>query len=119
MKWILKGLCFAAIFVLAVLGLGWVTMSLWNWLMPAIFGLAIISFWQAIGLLILCKILFGKFHKGGHCGCGGGWRNRKQGYWRSRWESKMANMTEEERQKFKQGMSKCGWMNDCETEEKK
>ena len=35
------------------------TMLLWNWLMPAIFGLTAICFWQALGLLALCRILFG------------------------------------------------------------
>lgn len=33
-------------------------MLLWNWLMPAIFGLKAISFWQALGLSILCGLLF-------------------------------------------------------------
>ena len=35
------------------------TMFLWNWLMPAIFGLTAICFWQALGLLVICRILFG------------------------------------------------------------
>ena len=39
-----------------------VTMWLWNWLMPAIFKLPAITFWQAAGILILSHILF----KGGH-----------------------------------------------------
>ena len=39
-------------------------MLLWNWLMPAVFGLIVISYWQALGLLVLCRILFGSF--GGH-----------------------------------------------------
>lgn len=34
------------------------TMWLWNWLMPAIFGLGKISFWQALGINMLCSILF-------------------------------------------------------------
>lgn len=34
-------------------------MYLWNWLMPEIFGLTSITFWQALGLLVLSKILFG------------------------------------------------------------
>ena len=43
---------------------GWVVMALWNWLMPDLFGLKRIGYWQAWGLLILCKILFS--------GCGSG-----------------------------------------------
>ena len=37
---------------------GWVVMALWNWLMPDLFGLKAIGYWQAWGLLVLCKILF-------------------------------------------------------------
>jgi len=37
--------------------LGYVVMLLWNWLMPAIFGLGLISFWQAVGITILAKLL--------------------------------------------------------------
>ncbi|MCX6310658.1 MAG: hypothetical protein NT084_03385 [Bacteroidetes bacterium] len=110
MKWIFKGICFAAVVALAALGFGYVTMQLWNWLMPAVFGLKMISFWQAFGILILAKILFGGFHRGtgGKC-CGhGGWKNHG-GHWKNRWESKMANMTPEEKEKFISGMSKCGW----------
>lgn len=36
----------------------WPFMLLWNWLMPVIFGLCKISFWQAFGLMILCSFLF-------------------------------------------------------------
>lgn len=38
--------------------LGYPVMLLWNWLMPELFGLSEITFWQAIGLNILCTILF-------------------------------------------------------------
>ena len=41
---------------------GWVTMLLWNWLVPAIFGLGTITFWQALGLIILIKLVFGGIH---------------------------------------------------------
>ena len=40
---------------------GWIVVWLWNWLMPAIFGLPTITFWQGVGLFILGKILFGGF----------------------------------------------------------
>ena len=52
--------------VLAVVGLavvGWIVMLLWNWLMPALFtGAQTIGFAQALGVLLLSKILFGGFH---------------------------------------------------------
>lgn len=37
----------------------YVLMRLWNWLMPDIFGLGIITFWQALGILVMAKIIFG------------------------------------------------------------
>lgn len=109
MKWILKGICIAILVAVAALGFGYITMELWNWLMPAIFGLKMITFWQAFGILILAKILFGGF-KGGRRGCPGhrAWRHHN-GHWKNRWESKMANMTPEEKEKFMKGMNKCGW----------
>lgn len=55
---------FGTIFItgLAVL-FGFVIMWLWNWLMPMIFGLTTLTFWEAVGVFILFKILLG--------GCGG------------------------------------------------
>ena len=49
------------LFVLfAALG-GLVVRELWNWLLPTLFGLPRVTFWQALGLLMLCRILFGGF----------------------------------------------------------
>ena len=45
------------IVVLALL-MGFPVMWLWNWLMPLIFGLKTITFWQAVGINILCGLLF-------------------------------------------------------------
>ena len=53
-----------AISLLALL-FGYVVMLLWNWLIPSIFGLGVISFWQAVGIVILAKLLFGGFGGGG------------------------------------------------------
>src|SRR5947208_16336573 len=90
----------AAKFLLLVLivatVVGFVVMSLWNVLMPQLFGLRAITFWQALGLLLLAKLLFGGFHR--HSG-GGGWRHRM----RERWEQ----MTPEERERFQPG-TRCG-----------
>ncbi len=38
---------------------GYIVMRLWNWLMPELFGLPLVSYWQAVGILILAKIFFG------------------------------------------------------------
>jgi len=59
--WIIGGIILAVLFGLLV---GFLVMYLWNWLMPMLFGLKTITFWQAFGLVVLAKILFGSF--GGH-----------------------------------------------------
>ena len=92
---ILRFLLFAALFV-AVAGL--VVMRLWNWLTPTLFGWHVITFWQAVGILILSKILLGGFRGRP------GWHP----YWRRRMMERWEQMTPEERQKFKQGMRGCG-----------
>lgn len=103
---VLRVLMFLPLVVAFVALLGFVVMSLWNWLMPALFGLKTIGYWQALGVFILCKILFGGFR--GARG-GGRWRHRM----RERWE----HMTPEEREKFRQGF--CGpWGRVAPTEPK-
>jgi hypothetical protein len=49
-----------AILSLICLLLGLPLMLLWNWLMPLIFGLPALTFWQAVGMNFLASILFGK-----------------------------------------------------------
>src|SRR5213594_458265 len=81
---------------------GEVVMLLWNWLAPALFGLRQVTFWQAIGLLALCRILFGGFGLGG-----GGHRNsrrRIEGRIRERMDERWEQMTPEEQEKFRQGL---------------
>ncbi|MBW0432816.1 hypothetical protein DLM76_03990 [Leptospira yasudae] len=62
-----------------VFGIGALVWQLWNWLMPAIFGLTTIDYWQACGLLVLSHLLikpgFG-WHRGGYGGRGRRWRHR-------------------------------------------
>jgi hypothetical protein len=70
-------------------------MLLWNWLAPALFGFPTITFWQALGLLALCRILFGGFGLGG-----GSPRSSSRRRMRERWEQ----MTDEERERFRQGL---------------
>ncbi|MDR0750383.1 MAG: hypothetical protein LBF62_12565 [Tannerellaceae bacterium] len=51
-------------FLLVIAGFGAVVMSLWNWLMPALFGLAAIGYWQAMGLFVLTRLLIGNIGPG-------------------------------------------------------
>jgi hypothetical protein len=85
--------------VVGVLVVGSIVMLLWNALMPVIFHLPLISFWQALGLLILTKILFSGFRGGGP-----GFRNKRDNL-RQAW----MNMNPEQREKFKQKWDqRCG-----------
>jgi hypothetical protein len=97
--WFWKGSKFALFGALFVVVIGFAVMSLWNWLMPAIFGWHSIGFWQALGLLIFSKILFGGFRGRP------GWR----GHWRGRMLERWQKMTPEEREKFRETMRhRCG-----------
>lgn len=73
---------------------GEVVMHLWNWLLPALFGVRTINFWQALGLLVLSRILFGG------CGGPGSHRCKSQPPTGERWKK----MTPEEREKFRADM---------------
>jgi hypothetical protein len=77
---------------------GFVVMLLWNALMPVIFHLGIITFWQALGLFILCKLLFG-FGKGGPRG---GFRGGPGPWMKYKMEERYRSMSPEERERFKQ-----------------
>jgi hypothetical protein len=66
---ILAGIGFGILGIGLLFLFGWVVMLLWNWLMPDIFGLKRLTYWQAWGLLILSHILFKSFgsgHGNGH-----------------------------------------------------
>lgn len=56
--WVFIGILTAVGFALV---LGYIVMLLWNWLMPEIFGLITINYWQAVGLILLAKLLLGGF----------------------------------------------------------
>ena len=71
-KIVLLVLTAAAVFTL-------VTLRLWNWLMPSLFGLHAITYWQALGLLVLSRILLGGFRGRPHFGPP--WRHRRRERW--------------------------------------
>jgi hypothetical protein len=84
--------------IAGVIAFGIIVMLLWNALMPEIFHLPPITFWQALGLFLLAKILFSGFR-------GGGPRGRMKDRLREKWMT----MTPEEREKFKQDWGgRCG-----------
>ena len=65
------GIIAAAIFALVF---GYFVMLLWNWLMPLLFGLTVITYWQAFGIVILAKLIFGAVGRGGKPHGHGHWK---------------------------------------------
>jgi hypothetical protein len=99
MRRLLRVLKFVVMAALIITVLSFVVMRLWNWLTPALFGWHVITFWQAVGILILSKILFGGFRG----------RPGPHMHWRRRMMERWAQMTPEERGKFRQSMGgRCG-----------
>lgn len=99
--WIKKGLMILFFGIAAVLIFGFVVMGLWNAILPVVLGVKAITFWQALGILLLSKILFGGVSRG----CGG---RHKTGKWMEM-KQKFSGMTPEEREKFKaEWKNKCG-----------
>lgn len=97
----LKVLFFLAAALVFALLLGTVVMLLWNAILPDLTGVNEIKLWQAIGLLVLSRILFGGFHWGKHRGR---WNSRKS-YWREKW----MHMSHEEKSAFKERWrERCG-----------
>ena len=90
-RWIGIGILAIVFATLAAFVFGYVAMSLWNWLMPAIFGLKTIGYWQTVGLLFLSWIFFGRFRTIGHHG-------------RHRIAERWMRMSPEEREKFREEM---------------
>jgi hypothetical protein len=102
-RWVARGAAFLVLGLAFIAVLSFVVMSLWNGLVPGLFHGPTLQFWQAVGLLILCRILFGGFRGRGHGWHGGSWRGHM---WRRRWES----MTPEERERLRARFKhRCGW----------
>ena len=107
-RWIRRGVKIAVLVLVGGTAVSFVIMSLWNWLMPVLFGLHRIGFGQALGLLVLAKILFGGFR---------GPRGGGDRHWKGRMMERWAQMTPEEREKFKEGMKgRCGGFGSPATE---
>lgn len=80
--------CIAAFIAL----FSFIVMSLWNAILPDVLQVSTINFWQAMGILVLSKILFGGF---------GGWGHKRQ-EWKRKMQEKWQHMTPEERNHLKQ-----------------
>lgn len=96
-RWVRWAPLVILVFVLFIAVGGEVVRQLWNWLLPPLFGVGQITFWQALGLLALSRILFGGL--GLH---GSNVRSNVRSRMARRWE----HMTPEERERFQQGLHK-------------
>jgi hypothetical protein len=104
-----KGAAFLVAVLALIALLSYVVMRLWNALIPDLFHGPLLGFWQAAGLLVLCKILFGGL-RGRH---GHGWHQHR-GWRRELWRQKWASMTPEERERLRGKFRNrwCGWHED-------
>ena len=95
-RWLIIPFVIAAIVLLSA-----IVMGLWNAILPEVLGVKVITFWQALGMLVLSKILFGGFR---------GWfRGQGKGRWMEM-QQKLASMSPEEKEKFK-----ATWKDRCAT----
>jgi hypothetical protein len=92
--WIFRALRLVVFAASAVALLGYLVMTLWNAVLPTVTGLHAITFVQAVGLLVLSRILFGGLR---------GW-GRRGGHWRARMQARWQQMSPEERERFRDMM---------------
>jgi Ca2+/H+ antiporter, TMEM165/GDT1 family len=99
--WIKKAVFIPLMVAAGLVVFGGAVMLLWNSILPGLIHVGEITFWQALGLLVLSKILFG-----------GGWAHRggQWGHKRHHW----MHMSEEEKEKFRaEWKQRCGPMQNC------
>ncbi len=94
-NWKKKYFMFIPFAIAAAFTLSALVMVLWNYLMPDLFNLPSLNYWQAMALLVFCRILFGGFHFKKPEG-------RKAMFANPAFRDKLINMTEEEKNEFKE-----------------
>ena len=82
------------IFAAGLFAMSAIVMLLWNAIIPNVTGALVLNFWQAMGLLVLCRILFGGFRFGGHHG-------HRSPFMYPSIKNKLMDMSDEEREQFK------------------
>jgi hypothetical protein len=99
--WIKKAVFIPLIVIAGLFVFGGLVMLLWNSILPGLIHVSEITFWQALGLLVLSKILF----SGGWGHRGGQWGHRRH-HW--------MHMSDEEREKFRtEWKHRCGPVENC------
>jgi len=106
-KWILKGFGMVVLATICVIGLTWFMMTLWNWLIPDLFGGITLEFGQTLGLLLMVKIVGIVF--GGRNSNNWGKSYRRHS-WKEKFKERWDDMSEEEKASFQQQFKgRCGW----------
>lgn len=101
--WIARGVKILVVIVVVLGIVSFVVMSLWNWLVPMLFGGPALNYWEALGLLVLARLLFGGLRPHGRGPWGHSWHHE-----RAHWEQ----MTPEERERFRSRF-RGGWHGAC------
>ncbi|SRX73677.1 hypothetical protein [Aequorivita antarctica] len=103
-----KKFCGGLFFFLLLFLLPFAIQALWNGILPEIMNVSTITYWQAMGLFVLSRILFGGFVGGKHCG------SKKRHFGKAGFKEKFMNMTDEEKAAFKERWKdRCGNNNKC------
>ena len=98
--WIKKIIGFIVMAIICLAILAYVVMLLWNGVLVKVVPVSMVSYSQALGILLLSKILFGGFK--------GGWGSRYKDHWKQKMEHKWQQLSPEEREKIKEE-----WRNRC------
>jgi hypothetical protein len=96
--WIARGVRILVMIAVVLAAVSFLVMTLWNWLVPPLFGGPMIRYVEALGLLVLARLLFGGFRPHGRGHWGHSWHHA-----RAHWEQ----MTPEERERFRSRFG--GW----------
>ena len=91
-----KKICGGIFFLLLLFLLPLAIRALWNGILPEIMNVSTITYWQALGIFVLSRILFGGF------GGGKDYRGKKSSIGRAGWKEKFMNMSDEQKAAFKQ-----------------
>ena len=100
--WLKKGVKILLMVTAFVFLFSWIVMLLWNNVIVAVTGASVVTLWQAMGILVLSKILFGGFRKG----WGGG--GPQGNHWKEKMKARWENMTDTEKAEFQDR-----WKNKC------
>jgi hypothetical protein len=101
--WISRGIKFFLLFLIFFSLATFATMWLWNSVLAMIFHWPAITYWQALAIMVLGRLIFG-------FGRGSGWHSHSHhAQWKSRMAEKWRNMTPEERERMRsEWKSRCG-----------